>query len=356
LSTALYDVIGSFAKQRLAINVIGNFFWWLQSISGTYVPVLALLAIHSSRRPSIDCSHQKKSLIAICIILFTLSPALAATLIIEPEMGREPIVNEINKAKQSVNLVMYNLTDKTMLNALLQQQAAGRTVQVILEKTPFRTTDINKKTISKLKRANIAWLGKVPDMRFIHQKTLLIDNREAMVMTFNFTHSTFKKQRNFAIILDNPVEVNDIKQHFNADWNGTRFYTPTPDLIWSPDNSRRKIIELINNAKQELHIYAQSISDKQIISALEKAATRGVKITVLTSSKLSIAGVTVIHSNHYYIHAKVFIIDNQTGVIGSINLTKTSLDQNRELSVITHDPAIIGQLQTTFKRDCTSPN
>ena len=267
-------------------------------------------------------------------------------------MGRTPIVNEINRARKSVDLVMYNLTDKTLLNSLLQQQAAGRKVQVILEKTPFRTTDINKKTISKLKRANIPWQGKIQDTRFIHQKTLLIDNHEAMVMTFNFTHSTFKKQRNFAIILDDPAEVNDITQHFNADWNGTRFFTPTPNLIWSPDNSRRKIIELIKNAKQELHIYAQSISDNQIISALEDAATRGVKITVLTSSKPLLNGVTIIHSKHYYIHAKVFIIDNQMAVIGSTNLTKTSLDQNRELSVIIHDPVIIRQLQTTFYRDC----
>lgn len=266
-------------------------------------------------------------------------------------MGRAPIVREIESAKQSVNLVMYNLTDKTLLNALLQQKANGRVVQVILEKTPFRTTDINKKTISKLKRSDIAWLGKLPDKRFIHQKTLLIDNREAIVMTFNFTLSTFKKQRNFAIIIDDPTEVKDIAQTFNADWNGTVVNTHSTNLIWSPEDSRRKLISLINSTKTELHIYAQSISDKGIISALENATKRGVKVTVITSSKLNLPGITIIKSPHYYIHAKVFIIDNQTATIGSNNLTKTSLDQNRELSVITHDPAIIRQLQSTFAYD-----
>jgi cardiolipin synthase len=294
--------------------------------------------------------HIARILIAAVSLLFT-SPSFAAKLIIEPEMGREPIVREIESAKRSVRLVMYNLTDKILFNALLQQQANGQTVQVILEKTPYRTTNINKKTIRKLKRANIAWQGNIPGKRFIHQKTLLIDNREAIVMTFNFTHSTFKKQRNFAIILDDPAEINDIAQTFDADWNGGPPKVHSANSIWSPENSHKKLIALIENAKNELHIYAQSISEKSIIEALESAARRGVNVTILTSSKLELPGINVIKSAHYYIHAKVFIIDNQIATIGSINLTKTSLDQNRELSIITRDPAIIKKLQATFTYD-----
>jgi len=291
----------------------------------------------------------------VCAVIHQLllsSTCHASQLIIEPEMGRAPIIREIEKADQSIQLVMYNLTDKTLLNALLEQKRNGRDVQVILEKTPYRTTTINKKTISKLKRSDIAWRGSVPEMRFIHQKTLLIDKREAMVMTFNFTHSAFKKQRNFALIIDDPIEVKEIGQHFAADWSGIRAVSRNESLIWSPDDSRQKITALINNAKNEIHVYAQSITDKGMIAALENAAHRGVKVTVISNKGLPpLNGITTITDALYYIHAKAFIIDNQTAIIGSTNLTKNSLEQNRELSVVTHDPAIIKQLQKVFASD-----
>jgi phosphatidylserine/phosphatidylglycerophosphate/cardiolipin synthase-like enzyme len=277
-------------------------------------------------------------------------------------MGRAPIINEMNKAKQSIQLVMYNFTDKQILNALVQQRKNGRDIQVILEKSPYRAGDINKKTISKLKRNDIEWHGKVADARLVHQKTLLIDQHEAMVMTFNFTQSSFKNQRNFAIILDNPDEVNDIARHFKNDWQGVSTYNSTNNLIWSPDDSRQKLLTIINNAKKELHIYAQSVTDKKIIAALDRAAARGVDVTIITNhdrgNASPLAALTTIHNNvkiisstPYYIHAKIFIIDNQIAVIGSINLTKSSLDQNRELAIITRDAEIIKQLQATFASD-----
>ena len=56
------------------------------------------------------------------------------------------------------------------------------------------------------------------------------------------------------------------------------------------------------------------------------------------------------------IHAKVFIIDNEKAVIGSINLTRASLDDNRELAVITEDPTVLKQLIHTFDQDWKSEN
>ncbi len=63
------------------------------------------------------------------------------------------------------------------------------------------------------------------------------------------------------------------------------------------------------------------------------------------------AGVVIQNSNGLYIHAKVMLVDHQRAVLGSINLTAPSLDDNRELSVLTTDQNIITHLENTFDHD-----
>lgn len=306
------------------------------------------------------------------LLLFT-CPTWADQLIIEPDMGREPILNVINDTHHSLDLVMYGLTDDHLLNALIKQkmlikqETKRETVRVILERHPYKAKDENNKTVRAFDKYHIAWHGSIPPFRLIHQKTLLVDDHKAMVMTFNFTHSTFKKERNFALVIDDPKRVREIESVFSADWDHRSLDNYSLDnysrnLILSPDNSRKKLLSLIKNAKSTLKIYAQSINDYKIVGALAKAARKGVSVEILTSLKmrekqaryLTRAGVMIHYSKHLYIHAKVFIIDNQQAVLGSINLTRASLDDNRELSIITHDATVIKQLNTTFDHDWKS--
>lgn len=287
---------------------------------------------------------------------------LADQLIIEPEMGRKPVVQLIDQAKHTIDLVMYGFTDQTLLDAIIRKHAQGKSVKVILEDAPYKTETENNKTIKQLAYHDIAWHGKIPPFKLIHQKTLLIDGRTALVMTFNFTHSAFKNDRNFGLIMDDPKRVREIEKVFSADWQHQPIDAAGDDLIWSPDNSRAKLITHINKARSHLNIYAQSMSDYKLVGALANAARRGVTIRLLTSKLprekqrqyLTRAGVVIQQSKSRYIHAKVFIIDNEEAILGSINMTRASLDDNRELSVITHDPHVIQSLKKTFDHDWQS--
>ncbi len=303
-------------------------------------------------------------LIFLCLLNTT---ALAEQLIIEPDMGREPVLTQLNNARQSVHLVMYGFTDDTLFNAFLTQKQRGRSLKVILERSPFRNENENNRIITLFKQHHIDWQGSIPDMRLIHQKTLIIDGKKALVMTFNFTRSAFddKKShpaRNFGLLIDDAKTVNDIETIFSADWNHVPAHISNPNLIYSPDNSRNDLLQHINRAQQSIKMYAQQLSDYEIIAALSNAARRGIKVEVLMAAKLNdkqknflaTAGVNVQRSTHYYIHAKVFIIDNKTAIIGSINMSRASLDDNRELSVVTHHPATISALAKTFLHDWQS--
>lgn len=295
--------------------------------------------------------------ILVCFLIFFTTNTWADQLIIEPEMGRAPIIKAINDARYSIDLVMYGFTDQQILRALLKQRS--KSLKIILERTPFKAEDENVKTIRVLDDSNVKWHGGIPPYRLVHQKTLLLDDRKAIVMTFNFTRSTFSNQRNFALVLEDPKRVKAIQAIFDADWNHKPIQTTSSDLILSPDHSREKMMELIQQAKQSIRIYAQTFNDYKIIGTIAKAAHRGIKVEMLTSASLrskqfdylTKAGVSIHQSRGLYIHAKAMIIDNKLAVIGSTNLTRPSFEDNRELSVITDDSNVIRQLNNTFNSD-----
>lgn len=300
------------------------------------------------------------------IFIFFLSFILVSTsfadrLIIEPDAGREPLVTEIKKAKSSVDLVMYGFTDGTLLNALIEAKKSGKNVQVLLEPSPYKAAGENAFAIKRLQSANINLQWPSDEFKLTHQKTFLIDKRSAIIMTFNLTHSTFKNERNFALIIDNPAMVNEINQVFIADWQHRHITVSNPNLIWSPDNSRKKIIAFIRSANASIKMYAQDLSDYQMIGALANAAREGKTVEILMmepknkkNKKLAYlrkAGATIHFSKNYIIHAKVIIIDQKQAMLGSINLTKASINNNRELSVITKDPRVVTTLSHTFEQD-----
>lgn len=302
--------------------------------------------------------RQLSLFIAFFLWIFS-SSLFASQLIIEPDMGRAPLLNAINSTQHSLDLVMYGFTDQPLLDAIIAQKNRGRTVKIILEGTPYKAENENAKAIAKFNTNHIDWRGSIKAIKLIHQKTLIIDDKKAIVMTFNFTHSSFKNERNFALIVDDPNEVNEIAAIFSADWNQVATSSHSSHLLVSPDDSRQKLLMLIADAKISIRIYAQNINDYKIVGALARAARRGVKVEIITSSKmrekqadyLARANIAIRIDKALYIHAKVMIFDHQKAVIGSINLTRSSFDQNRELAIVTEDADVIKQLSNTFNHD-----
>lgn len=267
-------------------------------------------------------------------------------------MGRAPVLNLLNHAQHHINLVMYNFTDKTLLSALLNQTSHAR---VILEKTPYKTEGINIPVMNTFNAKHVAWKGGNPDFQFTHQKTLVADN-QALIMTFNFTQSSFKNQRNFGVLTSDAGIVNNINNVFNTDWNRENTPSITNHLLYSPVNSRSGYRNEMRGARKSLWVYAQSVDDKDVVRDLCDAAERGVQVRVITSkmpraTSLQDDGVDIRLSKKLYIHAKAMLVDDKTAVIGSVNFTSTSLDKNRELAIIDTDPAVISALRETFEGD-----
>jgi cardiolipin synthase len=308
--------------------------------------------------------HHIRRIVTFCLLFFCLNSISFADqqLIVEPDMGRAPMLNAIDHAKSSVDLVMYGFTDLKFVDAFVHANKKNKKVKILLQQHPYKAEDENQISIMNLQTANINL--KWPDDKFklTHQKTLLIDDNAAFIMTFNLTHSSFTKERNFALLVTDPDVVQEIKAVFDADWQHTAIHVQNPHLLWSPDNSRAKLLALIRHAKTDIKIYAEGLNDYQIVGALAKAARDGVNVVVLTSAYsdkpaskqfdyLAKNGVKILYSKDYVIHAKVMMIDHAEAVLGSINMTRQSINNNRELAIITQDPQVIAQLMQTFDYD-----
>jgi cardiolipin synthase len=301
----------------------------------------------------------------VLFILFLSTNVFASEkLIIEPDMGRAPVLTMISQAKNSLDLVMYGFTDKKILDQLIQAKKHGTKINILLEPHPYKNENENQWATTKLKNAQINLFNSNSHFDLTHQKTLISDQRQAMIMTFNFTKSAFDNQRNFALVIDDPTEIKEILSVINTDTQQKNSTVSSPNLIWSPDNSRQKILDLIHQAQHEIKIYAQDISDYQLIGALAKAARSGKSVQVITNQPkpklarkmafLKKSGVDIFVSQDYFIHAKVILIDQKIAMLGSINFSKASLEKNRELSIITHDANVLKELLNTFKKDTNS--
>jgi phosphatidylserine/phosphatidylglycerophosphate/cardiolipin synthase-like enzyme len=106
----------------------------------------------------------------------------------------------------------------------------------------------------------------------------------------------------------------------------------------SPLNARASLLHLIGAARRTLDVYAEETYDQQIAAARAAAVRRGVHVRMVTTGQgdvatLERAGMQVVIRKEPYIHAKAIVADWRAVFIGSENLSSTSLDQNREMSL-----------------------
>lgn len=301
-------------------------------------------------------------------------PNTKLSLITEPDDGIEPMVELIQDATKSIDLVMYDLEDQQVERALASASAHGVAVRVLLNKgyhgtEPTSGKPANEAAYEYLQAHNVEVHWTPASFALTHEKSLVIDDAVALVMGFNLTPTYYATSRDFGIEDTDSRDVAAMESVFNADWaGGLSTFSQNPptgvDLVWSP-HAESELIALIASARHSILIYNEEMSDGEVIQALEGAAKRSVSVNVIMTyesswksafQKLSAAGV---HLTIYpakaslYIHAKMIVVDGTVAFIGSQNFSATSLNDNRELGILITSPSIIDSLERTFAADWT---
>ena len=289
-------------------------------------------------------------------------------LYVQPDSGHTPIIDALQSAKKEILVEVYLLSDKQIISALEDAKARGVDVKVMMEEHPFGGGNLNQKTETTLNANNIQTEWSDPAFTLTHEKAIVIDNNEALILSQNLTGSSFTKNREYDVFDTNPSDVQEVRTIFIDDWERKSF-SPTPDdnIIESPNDSRAGITTLLTNAQKSIDLETEDINDSAVINLLsEKAKTMPVRLLVPTLKQLSsnqkalqelsTAGVQVKTISSPYMHAKMIVTDDAKAYVGSINFSTQSMDENRELGIILTQQDSIQKLETTFAGDWDKAN
>lgn len=299
----------------------------------------------------------------------TTSPG-GLSLLVEPTAGPTPIysfMGSADRAGDSLEMTMYELDDSHAVAILCEDRSSGASVAVLLD-SAYDGGTVNQADGAALSACGVS-VSWAPKSTIFHQKTITVltpSSSTSMVMSMNLTAQYYATTRDYIVVDSYLADVQAIVSTFRADTEGVVPTSGAPtgrDLIWSP-GSATGLIELIAQSAtgSTLLVENEELSAKVVVAALQDAAARGVHVEVCiqksTSTKTAVAALegagVVVHLADLpslYIHGKAISVNGRLVYVGSINLSDSSLYDNRELGVVTSTAGVVGALTATLQSD-----
>ena len=290
-------------------------------------------------------------------------------LIVQPDHGVTPVREFIRSAQQSLLIKQFTFTDPSLIQAVIERKNSGVAVQVMLNSKRSGGDRANDEAFETLQKSgiNVRWAN--PKFYVTHEKSIVIDNRVALIATFNLSEKYFTLTRDYGVIVFDPANVEQIAAGFEADWE-QRDWIPSAEsgLLWSNHNSRLLMSNFIDKAQSRLDVQHPKLVDTTILEHLVSASQRGVHIRVLCGGKhgisdwdildsfsswriLHYSGVKVHKQKNLRLHAKLLLADRKYALVGSMNIDRSAFDLRRELGITIQDPAIVTRLEQVFEHD-----
>jgi phosphatidylserine/phosphatidylglycerophosphate/cardiolipin synthase-like enzyme len=279
------------------------------------------------------------------------------------------MLDAINHASRTLRIKMFVFSDPAILQAVIAAQKRGVHVRVMLN--PARRSGESENDASRklLTSEGVNVLDSNPAFDLTHEKSMVVDDETAFVMSFNFESKDLTETRDYAVVTSARHEVAEIMECFDADWERKPF-TPGDHshLIWCVGNGRQRIGQFIDEAKHTLWLQNERYQDPGIIERLVRAAERGVKVHVMARPAhklkkekllegvgglriLDDVGVKVHRLKGLKLHAKLLLADNVRGIVGSINLAPGSFDSRRECAIEVRDENVVDRLHEVTHAD-----
>jgi phosphatidylserine/phosphatidylglycerophosphate/cardiolipin synthase-like enzyme len=251
---------------------------------------------------------------------------------------------------------------------LVAKAKAKVSVRVILDGNAQRT--FNQPAFDGLSKAGVEVKWSSPQFSFMHAKSFVVDDREAVISTGNYPAKLVAHERNYVAVDDDKADVKTVMNVFDADFAGDDPILTCTRLLVSPVNSKERLVDLIGSAKTSLHIESLELDDADVIAAIldRKAAGLDVRVVLAdpawrnkstngsTAKKLLAKGIPTryIPLARMLVHVKSILVDGARAYMGSENLTTTSLEKNREIGLVVTDKEPLATMGATFEEDFDS--
>jgi cardiolipin synthase A/B len=272
-------------------------------------------------------------------------------LLIQPEQGVKPLVEEIEGAKSSIEIAIFRFDHADIERALERAVDRGVSVHALIANTNHGEEKALRKLEMDLLPAGVEVSRTADDLRRHHYKFMIIDRRLLYILTFNYTHLDIEHSRSFGIVTDDSEAVEEASRLFHADIRRQVYRPKLKTFIVSPVNAREELAHFIRGAEKQLLIYDPEISDPAMIRILRDRSRDGVEIRIIGRVSKPSDEFDPGRLMRMRFHTRVILRDHRDAFLGSQSLREPDLDKRRELGMIVRDRDTVHSIAKVFESD-----
>ena len=260
-----------------------------------------------------------------------------------------------------IDIQTYELTEKRVKSWIKQKAQSWTNFRIMLENNKYHQF---QNTFKKLQdeRSGLQNIKLISDEHlpttYLHSKITLVQSG-FWIQSSNLTHSTFANNREHLFRSQDPQLLLSLKTLFQKDfsWDTLLATDLHPNLVVCNINCRAIITDLLSSAKKSITIQTQYLTDPQLFDIIAKKSKnltfRAIFSDTDNNKKLPkyfwTSQVRLLKKP--YVHTKMILIDDEILLLGSMNLSANSLDNNREIWILLLEPALITQFKNEFAQD-----
>jgi cardiolipin synthase len=270
---------------------------------------------------------------------------------VEPKEGVTPLIKAIQRAKKSIDILIFRFDREDIEKALLSAVSRGVAVRALIAYTNRGGERHLRDLEMRLLAAGVTVARTADDLARYHGKMMIVDRVELFVLAFNFTSLDIEHSRSFGGVTRNAGLVREAIKLFEADCHRQSYSAGSPNFVVSPVNAKRELETFIKAAKKELLIYDPHVGDRAMIRLLEERARAGVSVRIIgrLTYKSPLIGVQKLASLR--LHARAICRDSAWLFLGSQSLRSAELHARREVGVIVKSSEAVDVVARTFEDD-----
>lgn len=280
------------------------------------------------------------------------------------------LVEDIARARRSVAVAAYELDLETVAHALVEAHNRGVEVRLVTD-----SDNVDEYAVQRMDRAGIP---VVEDGRsaIMHNKFVILDGEVLWTGSWNLTENGTYRNNNNAVRIVSPLLAKNYLVEFEEMFGHGAFgrtspsNTPNPEITLSDldtgeqvrlesffapeDGASARILSLVEGAQKSVRFLAFSFTDDTLGEAVKQQSKAGRLVQGVfeargADTEYSEYGMmrrarppldVVTDGNPYIMHHKVFILDEETVVLGSYNFTESADKFNDENVLIVHDRGV----------------
>jgi phosphatidylserine/phosphatidylglycerophosphate/cardiolipin synthase-like enzyme len=299
----------------------------------------------------------------------------------------EKLIDHINGAQRTVHIASFEFDLAPVAEALIKARERGVEVQWVTDDEYGIEVDEEEGTglFPRLEEAGI----EVRDdgrSALMHDKFWIFDGQTVWTGSTNITVNGIFRNNNNAIVMDSPRLAAIYEREFAEMWDG-QFGPRSPStaddqtvtidgtqvkILFAPeDEALSHLIPVIGSAQDSIRFMAFSFTEDELGDAVSARAQAGVDVKGIFETRgseteysemgaLYCAGVPVRQDgNPGTFHHKVFVIDDNIVVTGSLNFSENADNSNDENVVIVTNQDIAALYLGEFQRrwtEATAPD